>query len=312
MFLTEKRNQETGSTETNGVHTPNLSELVSFSQEHSSTPEKQAESGCGPESCRSSSLLCSPAPEGDGCSEDSEGLCGFSRPGSEAHYSTSNDSSSFFDDYMQRTDCPSFCLPEPTDEGLAGCPGRGEDKCQAKPQDYTSEELNKWFHNQKLDSSSSSSDLTNPSSNLVPAFIPKRPNAPQDPRDTPASPKQPRLRTPTGLGLLNIFPAKRHLSQLLVSEAMHNQIRKHAISMLRPLQLQETDLDQQLEDDVVASRDNQYQDLQYSQTAPIRISESWTDMSPDCSTPGSKPPTPPIHRLPSWVRQFPKPQSLPR
>ncbi|XP_013876605.1 pleckstrin homology domain-containing family H member 2 isoform X2 [Austrofundulus limnaeus] len=298
---TEKRNQETGSSEIDGVHISNLSGPVSFSQKNSSTPEKQtAESGCEPESCRSSPLLCSIAPEGDRCSEDSGGPGGFSRPGSEAHHSASDDSSSFFDDYMQRTDCPSFSLLGPTDEGLAGCPSRGEDRCKAKLQGCTSEELNKLFNNQKLDSSSSSSEPTTPSPILTPACIPKRPNAPQDPRDTPALPKQPRLRTPTGLGLLNASLAKRHLSQPLVSEALHHQTRKHALSMLRPLQLQETDLDQQLEDDVVASRDNQSQDLQYSQTAPIRTSESWTEMSLDGSTPGSKPPTPPLHRLPSW------------
>uniref|UniRef100_A0A7N9AUC2 Pleckstrin homology domain containing, family H (with MyTH4 domain) member 2 n=1 Tax=Mastacembelus armatus TaxID=205130 RepID=A0A7N9AUC2_9TELE len=182
----------------------------------------------------------------------------------------------------------------------------------AKLEDCTSEELNKRFQSQRLDSSSSSSEPNTPSPILTPALTPKRPNPPQDPRDNPASPKQPCLRTPAGLGLMNVSLAKKHLSQPSVgTEAEHGQTR-NALSMLRPLQLQETDLDQGHEVGMETGRDTPPQALPTSQTTAAM--PSWhtspdprIEMSPerlycDSSAPGSKPPTPPLHRLPSWVR----------
>uniref|UniRef100_A0AAQ5YVJ5 Pleckstrin homology domain containing, family H (with MyTH4 domain) member 2 n=1 Tax=Amphiprion ocellaris TaxID=80972 RepID=A0AAQ5YVJ5_AMPOC len=177
-------------------------------------------------------------------------------------------------------------------------------------EDCTSEELNKRFQSQRLDSSSSSSEPNTPSPILTPALTPKRPNPPQDPRDNPASPKQPRLRTPAGFGLMNVSLAKKHLSQPPISsEATHGQTR-NALSMLRPLRPQETDLDQQQEVGMETGRDTPPQIPPSSQTtmpSSQTSSEPGTEISSvrsDCdgSVPGSKPPTPPLHRLPSWVR----------
>uniref|UniRef100_A0A673VXW6 Pleckstrin homology, MyTH4 and FERM domain containing H2 n=1 Tax=Salmo trutta TaxID=8032 RepID=A0A673VXW6_SALTR len=158
-----------------------------------------------------------------------------------------------------------------------------------------------------LDSSSSSSDPSNtPSPILTPTLTPKRPTSTQDSRDLPASPKQPRLRTPTGFGVMSVALAKRHLSQPPIStEAAHGRTR-NAISMLRPLRPQETDLDQEQEVSVERSRDTPPQPATKPtlRTSPASLAtdEEEPPESPDPppTVPGSKPPTPPLHRFPSW------------
>ncbi|XP_072247559.1 pleckstrin homology domain-containing family H member 2 [Leuresthes tenuis] len=301
---TEKSSKQTASSETDG-------------EVHHSSP---AEDNSGPENCdgnvcETSSMLCSAASEAEGVCEAKGGVCSleFSRPGSETYLTASDDSSSLFDDDMQRAERPCFSLLESSDGGLTGCKDGGEEGHGAKMEDCTSEELNKRFQSQRLDSSSSSSEPNTPSPILTPALTPKRPNPPHDPRDNPASPKQPRLKTPAGFGLLNVSLAKKHLSQPPISsEATHGQTR-NALSMLRPLRPQETDLDQQLEDGMETGRDVPSQILPTetsSQTTATAASlctsaEPGTEASSerpdsDGSAPGSKPPTPPLHRLPSW------------
>uniref|UniRef100_A0A671V7N1 Pleckstrin homology, MyTH4 and FERM domain containing H2 n=1 Tax=Sparus aurata TaxID=8175 RepID=A0A671V7N1_SPAAU len=182
-----------------------------------------------------------------------------------------------------------------------------EEAHRAKLEDCTSEELNKRFQSQRLDSSSSSSDANTPSPILTPALTPKRPNPPQDLRDNPASPKQPRLRTPAGFGLMNVALAKKHLSQPPISsEATHGQTR-NALSMLRPLRPQETDLDLDQEVGMETGRDTPPQALPSSKSLQLSPCppELGVEISPerqdcDSSAPGNKPPTPPLHRLPSW------------
>lgn len=150
---------------------------------------------------------------------------------------------------------------------MGGCRDRGGEVHRTKMED--SEELNKRFQSHNLDTSSSSSEANTPSPVLTPALTPKRPTPPQDLRDNPASPKQPCLRTPAGAGL-----AKKHLSQPPVSsQATHGQTR-NALSMLRPFRPVETGHEQEV----------------VMETCP-KMSDS------------SVPPTPPLHRLPSWVRQ---------
>lgn len=292
------------------AHSPDLSRPV-LSLEDDSASESLAESGCGRTSRGVSSVLSSAASEGEGVGSEDRGeggLCGleFSRPTSETYLTASDDSSSLFDDDMQRAERPGLLLG--LCDGTLGC------KEGRKLEDCTSEELNKRFQSHRLDSSSSSSENNTPSPILTPAFTPKRPNPPQDPRDTPASPKQPRLRTPVGFGLMNISLAKKHLSQPPISsEAAHGKTR-NALSMLRPLRPHETNLDQ--EPDVVMETGNvsHPQVNTKSQTpppngSPVHASSASPEVGPqteaerpesDGTTPGNKPPTPPLHRLPSW------------
>uniref|UniRef100_A0A667XPN1 Pleckstrin homology, MyTH4 and FERM domain containing H2 n=1 Tax=Myripristis murdjan TaxID=586833 RepID=A0A667XPN1_9TELE len=244
----------------------------------------------------------------------------FSRPGSETYLTASDDSSSLFDDDMQRTERPRFSLRGLTDGALGGDKEEeGVEGQEAKLEDCTSEELNKRFQSHRLDSSSSSSEPNTPSPVLATALTPKRPNPPQDPRDTPASPKQPRLRTPAGFGVMSVALAKKHLSQPPVSnEAAHGRTR-NALSMLRPVRPQETDLDldhdqdQDQEAGMETGRDTPPQVAPSSQALPTLPSLPASPVPPEpgtedgsenpdggSSAPGNKPPTPPLHRLPSW------------
>uniref|UniRef100_A0A8C2JKE2 Pleckstrin homology domain containing, family H (with MyTH4 domain) member 2 n=1 Tax=Cyprinus carpio TaxID=7962 RepID=A0A8C2JKE2_CYPCA len=159
--------------------------------------------------------------------------------------------------------------------------------------DGSSDELNKRFQSQRLDSSSSSSDTNTPSSILTPALTPKRPTPSQDSQDTPASPKQPRLRNPNTCNV-SLALAKKHLSQPpLYSEAAHGRTR-NAFSMLRPLQPQETDM---VQEQKMETGEREHADVSAAEVPPEEPE------TPDASAavPGNKPPTPPLHRLPSWV-----------
>ncbi|KAJ0067209.1 hypothetical protein NL108_013079 [Boleophthalmus pectinirostris] len=268
-----------------------------FSLEEDSASEGLEESSvCGRASRGVSSVLSSAASEGEGAGSEEQGggALEFSRPTSEAYLTASDDSSSLFDDDMQRT--------------LGG----SKEVVKIKLED--SEELNKRFQSQRLDSSSSSSEANTPSPILTPALTPKRP--PQDPRDTPASPKQPRLRTPTGFGIMNISLAKKHLSQPPIpSEITHGQTR-NALSMLRPLRPHETNLDQEIcmETGKDPSPSSKTPPPSSTTTAvgagsSVQNSSCLTEVGAqvegekvesDGTIPGNKPPTPPLHRLPSW------------
>ncbi|KAM6915989.1 pleckstrin homology domain-containing family H member 2 [Xenentodon cancila] len=305
---TEKNSKQISSSESDAeAHRPNPKGLRCSPLEETTAPDNTAENARG-----TSSTLSGAAPEGKGVCESRGGLCGleFIRPNSETYMTASDDSSSLFDDDMQRTERPSFSLLEPSDGVLVVGKDAGEEGCRVRLEDCTSEELNLRFQSQRLDSSTSSSEPNTPSPILTPALTPKRPNPPQDPRDNPASPKQPCLRTPGGFGLLNVSLTKKHLSQPPASsEAAQSQTR-NALSMLRPLRPQETVLDQDPADGMETGRDTPPQILPSSQTVPIQP-PSHTSPEPgtekrserldcDISAPSSKPPTPPLHRLPSW------------
>uniref|UniRef100_A0A673IDE7 Pleckstrin homology domain-containing family H member 2-like n=1 Tax=Sinocyclocheilus rhinocerous TaxID=307959 RepID=A0A673IDE7_9TELE len=234
-------------------------------------------------SCGVSSILSSAASEGE---RSLFGGLRFSRPASETYHTASDDSSSLFDDDMQRVECSRLCLP-----GTKSASKRDSEKVDAE--DGSSDELNKRFQSQSLDSSSSSSDTNTPSLILTPALTPKRPTPSQDSQDTPASPKQPRLRNPNAFNV-SLALAKKHLSQPpLYSEAAHGRTR-NAFSMLRPLRPQETDMDQEQK---METGDREHADVPAAEAPPEERE------TPDASAamPGSKPPTPPLHRLPSWV-----------
>uniref|UniRef100_A0A4W5M436 Pleckstrin homology, MyTH4 and FERM domain containing H2 n=1 Tax=Hucho hucho TaxID=62062 RepID=A0A4W5M436_9TELE len=263
------------------------------------TSEEETESVCesagGPEfRCVSSGGRFS---EGRGCPLK------YSRPCSDTYLTASDDSSSLFDDDMERTKRPHFHLPGSGEGGLAE-----KDRVrERKLEDCSSDDLNKRFQSQRLDSSSSSSDPSNtPSPILTPTLTPKRPTSTQDSRDLLASPKQPRLRTPAGFGVMSVALAKRHLSQPPIStEAAHGRTR-NAISMLRPLRPQETDLDQEQEVSMETGSDTPPQPATKPtlRTSPASLAtdEEEPPESPDPppTVPGSKPPTPPLHRFPSW------------
>lgn len=255
--------------------------------EDDSVPEALAGKSRGPRPTAANSAGSEGVGAGGGCK--SRGGDGGDGPEfSDAYLTASDDSSSLFDFDVQRSERPSFSLRQSSAGVMGGCQDRGEEAHRPKMED--SEELNKRFQSQNLDSSSSSSEPNTPSPVLTPALTPKRPNPPQDPRDNPASPKQPRLRTPAGAGL-----AKKHLSQPPISsEATHGQTR-NALSMLRPFRPAETDPDREREVVMETCTDP-------PQVLPVSQAELPLASSPKMSD-SSAPPTPPLHRLPSWVRR---------
>uniref|UniRef100_A0A673G1C2 Pleckstrin homology domain-containing family H member 2-like n=1 Tax=Sinocyclocheilus rhinocerous TaxID=307959 RepID=A0A673G1C2_9TELE len=207
-------------------------------------------------SCGVSSILSNSASEGE---RSLFGGLRFSRPTSETYHTASDDSNS------EKVDA---------DDG-------------------SSDELNKRFQSQCLDSSSSSSDTNTPSPILTPALTPKRPTPSRESQDTPASPKQPRLRNPNAF-TVSLALAKKHLSQPpLYSEAAHGRTR-NAFSMLRPLRPQETDMDQEQK---METREREcVPDVPPAEVPP----EELETLNASAAVRGSKPPTPPLHRLPSW------------
>uniref|UniRef100_A0AAY4DGT4 Pleckstrin homology domain containing, family H (with MyTH4 domain) member 2 n=1 Tax=Denticeps clupeoides TaxID=299321 RepID=A0AAY4DGT4_9TELE len=203
-----------------------------------------------------------------------------SRPGSDTYLTVSDDSSSLFDDDMQQAERPQICLPS------------------TLAVDASSDDFNKRFQSQRLDSSSSSGDAKTPSPSLTPALTPKRPTPSRDTQDgsDPASPKQPRLRTPNMSPTVSLAQVKKHMSQpLLGGEGTHGRTR-NAISMLRPLIPQETDLDQELGVGIMGAVPMKMP--VHTGTAEL-VSTQGTTANP---IPGSKPPTPPLHRFPSWIK----------
>ncbi len=230
-----------------------------------------------------SSILSSAASEGE---RSLFGGLRFSRPASETYHTASDDSSSLFDDDMQRVEFSRLCLP-----GTKSASKKNREKVDTE--DGSSDELNKRFQSQCLDSSSSSSDTNTPSPILTPALTPKRPTPSQDSQDTLASPKQLRLRNPNAFNV-SLALAKKHLSQPpLYREAAHGRTR-NAISMLRPLRPQETDMDQE---QTMETGEREHVDVPSAEVPP----EDPETPDTSAAVPGSKPPTPPLHRLPSWV-----------
>ncbi|XP_048858663.1 pleckstrin homology domain-containing family H member 2 isoform X2 [Brienomyrus brachyistius] len=207
----------------------------------------------------------------------------FSRPGSETYHTASDDSSSLFDDDLQRSDNLEFRFQVSTGAGMARG-GWGTERAECNS---SSEELSKQFQSQRLDSSSSSSETNTPSPNLALTNAAKHPDPGSSAPPSPTKKPPLKLCTPDAFSVSAAL-AKKHLSQPPPSSKSPHGRTRNAISVLRPLQPQETDLD--CEQDVEMARDGP------SSTAGEEIE---SPISP-AFVPGSKPPTPPLHRFPSW------------
>ncbi|XP_068182982.1 pleckstrin homology domain-containing family H member 2 isoform X2 [Antennarius striatus] len=263
--------------------------------EDGGAPESRGDNTHGHESHGAPPALPSSAPVGRGGLE-------VSPPGGESRLTASDDSSSVFEEDLQCAERSGLDQQGAAARTLLGYRHESEGVHRARLGGCTSDELNKHFQSQRLDSSSSSSEPNTPSPILTPALIPKRPTPPQDLRDNPALPKQPRLQTPAGFGL-NV--SKKHLSQPPTSSEVAYQ-QTNTLSMLCPLQPQETDLDRGQEVGLEMSRDAPPQALPASLTPPTfqtpsAPSESDAEVNQERQDQDtSAPPTPPLHRLPSW------------
>ncbi|MGH0173914.1 UNVERIFIED_CONTAM: hypothetical protein FKN15_070792 [Acipenser sinensis] len=261
-----------------------------LSEGSSDEEEEEEEGGRGrerPKSCCVSSALSSPA--SGGC---------YSRAGSETYLTASDDSSSLFDEDMQRADPKGvYQLPQIDhlrDGTAAGCLGKKRPK-----RDSSSEELRKKFQSQRLDSSSSSSEANTPSPILTPTLTPKHPTLETSSLSLPHSPSKlppPRLRTPTVFSI-SVALAKKHLSQPQLSSDRLFGRNRNAISMVRPLWQQD---DMELEERAQPGGSEPGLDegvFSYDSSEEL---EGGAELLGRAQ--GSMPPTPPLHRFPSWIK----------
>uniref|UniRef100_A0A8D0IJ34 Pleckstrin homology domain-containing family H member 2 n=1 Tax=Sus scrofa TaxID=9823 RepID=A0A8D0IJ34_PIG len=233
-----------------------------------------------------------------------------SRMGSETYLTASDDSSSIFEE-------ETFGLKRPEHKKLyswqqeaqwkaQNCPlGKGNSESSRKELDSSSDELNKKFQSQRLDYSSSSSEANTPSPILTPALSPKHPNSLPG-RGTQLVPSSnlppPKLRIPNVFSI-SVALAKRHLSQPQLSSDRMFGTNRNAISMIRPLRPQETDLDLVDGDstEVLENMDTSCDDGLFSYDS---LESPCSDDPETCDSVKKaacgKPPTPPLHRFPSW------------
>nr|XP_020144178.1 pleckstrin homology domain-containing family H member 2 isoform X4 [Microcebus murinus] len=233
-----------------------------------------------------------------------------SRTGSETYLTASDDSSSIFEE-------ETFGIKRPEHKKLYSWQqeaqwkaqnsflGKGNSESSKKEQDSSSDELNKKFQSQRLDYSSSSSEANTPSPILTPALTPKHPNSLPG-KGTQLVPSSnlppPKLRIPNVFSI-SVALAKRHLSQPQLSSDRMFGTNRNAISMIRPLRPQETDLDLVDGDntEILENMDTSCDDGLFSCDAlesPCSDEQEICDSAKKAAC--SKPPTPPLHRFPSW------------
>lgn len=175
-----------------------------------------------------------------------------------------------------------------------------------------SDELNQRFQSQRLDYSSSSSEANTPSPILTPALAPKHPTlvmtiGAQSGRqiDSPGNLPPPKLRTPSVFTISSAL-VKKHFSQPpLCSDKMFGRNR-NAISMIRPLKPQETDIDQ-----VDGDGTDEFEKMEVICNDELFTYDSCESHCAEAldscdarKTSSNKPPTPPLHRFPSWVNSI--------
>ncbi|XP_038607130.1 pleckstrin homology domain-containing family H member 2 isoform X2 [Tachyglossus aculeatus] len=246
---------------------------------------------------RRESALSSPTSEEGG---------GFGRTGSEMNLTASDDSGSTFEEgglgarrpehrklYLWRQEAQRQARDRRARaEGRAGLLGcRGE-----RPGlDSSSDELSRRFQSQRLDYPSASSETTIPSPSGTPALTPgpshQLPAAGSRGIGPPAPPRPRAPSSPL---------ARRHLSQPPLSSDRAFGKNRNAISMIRPFQPLETDLDLVDGDgpDAEEAMDTGCGSHVSAGDSPeAQDPEAWESAK---KAPATKPPTPPLHRCPSW------------
>uniref|UniRef100_A0A8U7MCB2 Pleckstrin homology domain-containing family H member 2 n=1 Tax=Corvus moneduloides TaxID=1196302 RepID=A0A8U7MCB2_CORMO len=249
-------------------------------------------------------------------SHTSEENARYSRVGSEMYLTASDDSSSLFEEEsfdVKRTQQKKLYSWQQGSQrkGLSNPGG----KCHSdftrkkKDQDSSSDELNKKFQSQRLDYSSSSSEANTPSPILTPALTPKHPilatsagSQCTTPSDFPSNLPHPRLRTPNVFSL-NSALAKKHLSQPQLSSDRMFGRNRNAISMIRPWRPQETDIDLVDGEDTGILEKMEIGCDEGAFTYDCTEAQN-AEAQELCDTTkkgaSNKPPTPPLHRFPSW------------
>lgn len=250
-------------------------------------------------------------------SHTSEENARYSRVGSEMYLTASDDSSSLFEEEslgVQRTQHKKLYSWQQGSQrkGQNNTGGRcnSDFTNMKKDLDSSSDELNKKFQSQRLDYSSSSSEANTPSPILTPALAHKHAiratsagSQCTTPSDSPSNLPPPKLRTPNVFSI-NSSLAKKYLSQPQLSSDRMFGRNRNAISMIRPWRPQETDIDQvDGEDTAILEKmeigcDEGVFTYDCTETQDAEAQEP-CDMTKKVAS--NKPPTPPLHRFPSWV-----------
>ncbi|XP_030051654.1 pleckstrin homology domain-containing family H member 2 [Microcaecilia unicolor] len=243
----------------------------------------------------------------------------YSRMGSEMFLTASDDSSSFCDEenlVLQRTEHKELPFWHQGAQWKAqmnpAASGNSEYLAGKRDHDSSSEELSKKFQSQRLDYSSSSSETNIPSSVPASSLVPKHPTkslaagaqcvAPPLPDASSSKLSVPKLRTPSAFSV-NVALARKHLSQPQLSSDKTFGRNRNAISMIRPFRPQETDIDLIDGDksDVLEKMEVVCDEGVFSYDSSEAQSAEEQDLGDVTGkTPNNKPPTPPLHRFPSW------------
>ncbi|XP_005998342.1 pleckstrin homology domain-containing family H member 2 [Latimeria chalumnae] len=249
-------------------------------------------------------------------SQTSEDGTRFSHVGSEMYLTASDDSSSVFEEESfgaQRAERKRLYYRDAESQWTTQHNPTGNSNSEASSKrtelDSSSDELNKKFQSQRLDSSSSSSEAHTPSPILTPALTPKHPT-PTPATSTPSVAKSvsssnlppPKLRTPNVFSI-SIALAKKHLSQPQLSTDRLFGRNRNAISMVRPFRHQETDIDFDEGDssNILDKMETGYDEGVFSYDSSEAQSSEEQEMGNNTGkSSSSKPPTPPLHRFPSW------------
>uniref|UniRef100_A0A8C9SIV6 Pleckstrin homology domain containing, family H (with MyTH4 domain) member 1 n=1 Tax=Scleropages formosus TaxID=113540 RepID=A0A8C9SIV6_SCLFO len=192
---------------------------------------------------------------------------------------------------------------------------RTPDPLESRTRDRSSDELNSKFRSQRLHSSSSSSETHAPSPPGTPTLTPKTPaqiTLPPPPiQSTGVSMTLPKVRTPLmprdSIQLVKKHhsqpqPGSEHLHQTTVSVDIGSPLplcpcSAHTLST--PQQVEETDIDE-LPDRMEVVDGSEGLGVSH-RVSFAGFPEELEFLDPEVL----KPPTPPLHRFPSWVRQYP-------
>ncbi|XP_072906801.1 pleckstrin homology domain-containing family H member 2-like [Hemitrygon akajei] len=230
--------------------------------------------------------------------QTSEDAIRLSQIGSDTYLTASDDSSAAFDDESETERKP----PSLDAEFLQAVDHFPKTLSKIIDQDYSSDELNKKFQSQRLDSSSNEKQTPNPILTSPTTVTRIHPTASLTETSSPSDLTPPKLRVPNVFGV-NVAKAKKHCSQPQLSTDRLFGGNRNAISMMRPVDHEETDIDViDVESDILGKMETGYEEgmFCYESIETYITEEQFNTGDTKGKLPSNKPPTPPLHRFPSW------------
>lgn len=168
--------------------------------------------------------------------------------------------------------------------------------------DCSSDELNKRFQSQRLDSSSGDKHTPSLILTSTPTTAGRTQHTPCFTKATSSTDlTPPKLRAPSVFGT-SAAKAKKHCSQPQLSTDRLFSKNRNVISMMRPMDHEETDIDViDVETDILEKMEMGYEEGMFCYDSETQITEEQPCTEAKGKVPNNKPPTPPLHRFPSWV-----------